>query len=116
MDHLAQAGHMTRHEEVLDSSPFQTEITTSFNLASKTATLVRIVRENGEFPLIISGNCNTAATGATCGLGKKPGVVWFDCHADFNTPETTVGGFLDGMAVSIITGHCWSQLSAAVPG
>jgi arginase len=43
-------------------------------------------------------------------------VCWFDAHADFNTPETTIGGFLDGMAVSMLTGHCWHELTAQVPG
>jgi arginase len=35
------------------------------------------------------------------------GVFWFDAHADFNTPETSPSGFLDGMALAIATGQCW---------
>jgi arginase len=34
-------------------------------------------------------------------------VLWLDAHADFNTPETSPSGFLDGMAVAIAVGHCW---------
>lgn len=114
--HLKRRGHTVRHVEILDTSLFRTEITTSFELGRMTALCVKASKENGAFPIIISGNCNTAAMGATCGLGQIPGVIWFDCHGDFNTPETTIGGFLDGMAISIITGQCWTQLSAAVPG
>ena len=44
------------------------------------------------------------------------GVAWFDAHGDFNTPETTSSGFLDGTALAIITGRCWTQLAATVPG
>jgi arginase len=43
------------------------------------------------------------------------GVLWFDSHGDFNTPETTIGGFLDGMALAIATGQCWRELAAQLP-
>jgi arginase len=43
-------------------------------------------------------------------------VAWFDAHGDFNTPETTTSGFLDGTAVAIITGRCWRQLALTIPG
>jgi len=43
-------------------------------------------------------------------------VLWFDAHGDFNTPESTLGGFLDGMALAIATGRCWTGLAATVPG
>ena len=115
-EHLRKSGNIVHLDEILDSSSFQTETTTSFCLSRMAASSVLTALNNGEFPIIISGNCNTAAMAATCGLGNKPGVIWMDCHADFNTPETTIGGFLDGMAVSILAGHCWKQLSASIPG
>jgi arginase len=43
-------------------------------------------------------------------------VLWFDAHGDFNTPESTIGGFLDGMALAAVTGRCWTGLAATVPG
>jgi arginase len=43
-------------------------------------------------------------------------IVWLDAHGDFNTPETTVSGFLDGMALATATGRCWQNLAASVPG
>jgi arginase len=65
---------------------------------------------------VLAGNCNTAV-GTLAGLGAdSTGVAWFDAHGDFNTPETTSSGFLDGTAVAIITGRCWRQLAATVPG
>jgi arginase len=42
--------------------------------------------------------------------------VWFDAHADFNTPETTTTGFTDGMGLAIAVGHCWKGMAAGVPG
>jgi arginase len=115
-DQLIKSGHTIRHQEIVNTSSFQTEITTSFELGMMTASCVKEAAARDEFPIIVSGNCNTAAMGATCGQEKKPGVIWFDCHADFNTPETTMGGFFDGMALSIIAGQCWTQLSNAIPG
>ena len=75
----------------------------------------------GAFPLLLAGNCNSAV-GVAAGLasggdGAGPvGVVWLDAHGDFNTPETTTGGFLDGMALAMLTGRCWRALAATVPG
>jgi arginase len=72
-------------------------------------------REAGRFPIVLAGNCSTAV-GTLAGLGAgSTGVAWFDAHGDFNTPETTRSGFLDGNAVAIITGRCWTQLAATVP-
>jgi arginase len=43
-------------------------------------------------------------------------VFWFDAHADFNTPDTTISGFLDGMALATVTGRCWPKLASTVRG
>ena len=67
--------------------------------------------------LILSGNCGPAALSAVPALGPRTsGVVWFDAHADFNTPETSASGFLDGMALSILTGRCWRRLAERFDG
>jgi arginase len=45
--------------------------------------------------------------------GLKPlrvGLVYFDAHADFNTPETTLSGMLGGMDVAVATGKCLTRL------
>ena len=46
---------------------------------------------------------------------EEIGLIWFDGHADFNTPETTTSGFLDGMGLAIAVGHCWTQMVRTVP-
>jgi arginase len=47
------------------------------------------------------------------------GVVWFDAHGDFNTPDTTITGYLPGMSLAVITGHCyqncWAQVGDSAP-
>ena len=63
--------------------------------------------------LILSGNCGPAALTAVSALNPRTtGVVWFDAHADFNTPDTSASGFLDGMSLAILTGRCWPALGA----
>jgi len=45
--------------------------------------------------------------------GIKPlrvGLVYFDAHADFNTPETTMSGMLGGMDVAVAAGLCLERL------
>ena len=98
---------------------FPSEIRMAHELHRAVATAVSGALDRESFPLVLSGNCNVAV-GAVAGMRMatrvSPAVCWFDAHADFNTPETTIGGFLDGMAVSMIAGHCWSALIAQVPG
>ncbi|TFG58291.1 MAG: hypothetical protein E4H35_01475 [Candidatus Aminicenantes bacterium] len=45
--------------------------------------------------------------------GVKPlrvGLIYFDAHADFNTPETTLSGMLGGMDVAAAAGLCLTRL------
>jgi arginase len=94
---------------------WRAEIRTAFDLAAGVADCVRTARAAGRFPLVLSGNCN-AAIGVVAGLGPGTAVLWCDAHADFNTPETTTGGFLDGMGLATVTGRCWASMAARVPG
>jgi arginase len=94
---------------------WRAEIGTAFDLARGVARAVNAARAARAFPLVLSGNCGPAAIGCVATEGN-PAVFWFDAHGDFNTPSTTVGGFLDGMALATVTGRCWPQLTRAVPG
>lgn len=116
-EELRAMGHQVRVEHIepaTDSPP--AEIRTAFDLNRVLAARVRSIVAEGGLPVVLAGNCNTAV-GTLAGLSdQEPAVLWFDSHGDFNTPETTTGGFLDGMALAIATGRCWSQLAATVPG
>ena len=92
------------------------EVATAFELDRLVAEQVREAVAEGAFPLVLSGNCNTAV-GTIAGLDAADlGVVWFDAHADFNTPETTTTGFTDGMGLAVAVGHCWKEMARGVPG
>jgi arginase len=112
---LKASGQVVRKTEMLVESGFSTEITTAFEINRKLSEYVREAKEKNEFPIILSGNCNTAI-GTLSGLRDDSGVIWLDCHGDYNTPETTIGGYLDGMALAMLTGACWTQLTASVRG
>lgn len=61
------------------------------------------------FPLVLSGSCS-ASLGVLAGLNEPVGIVWFDAHGDFNTPETTPSGFFDGMPLAVATGLCYRDV------
>jgi len=117
---LAATGHGVSSEILEARSLFRTEITTTFELLEVVAQRVRAAAGSGDLPLVLSGNC-IASVGAVAGLMNPPqeeelGIVWFDGHADFNTPETTTSSSLDGMGLSVALGHCWVQMARTIPG
>jgi arginase len=93
------------------------EVATAFELQGLVSRQVRAAVDEGQLPLVLSGNCNTAAIGSLAGAGPENlGIVWFDAHGEFNTPETTTTGFIDGMGLAIAVGHCWKEMVKGVPG
>jgi arginase len=91
------------------------EVATAFELQGLVSRQVRAAIDERQLPLVLSGNCNTAAVGALAG-SEDLGIVWFDAHGEFNTPETTTSGFIDGMGLSMAVGHCWKEMAQGVPG
>jgi arginase len=71
--------------------------------------LAQAVAAHGAPPLVLAGNCNSCL-GTLAGLHRDAGIIWFDAHGDFNTPETTVSGALEGMSLAIATGGCHQHL------
>jgi arginase len=116
--HLHRQGHTVSAIHIIEDDPARppAEIRTAFELARRLAVSVRSVRAAGHFPLVLSGNCNTAV-GTLSGLTPaRRATFWFDAHGDCNTPETTTSGLLDGMGLAMTTGLCWHHLAATVPG
>jgi arginase len=114
--HLEKCGHAVEASTLLPAGAEPAEIATAFELMRALARRVRQAIVLGRFPLVLSGNCNTAPGTLAALTPHKRAVFWFDAHADCNTPDTTTTGFLDGMALAVALGWCWSQLTATVPG
>ena len=43
-------------------------------------------------------------------------VVWFDAHADLETPQSTTSGYLDGIGGCMLMGECLTNLLESIPG
>jgi arginase len=96
-------------------------------LGHSTASLVARARASGEPVLVVAGD-DTATIGVVAGLqesdgaGRALGIVWFDAHGDFNTPDTSYSGILAGMPLAVIAGLAgprWREAagqSIPVPG
>ena len=121
-DRLRAAGHDVVASLIDAATPFPTEVGTTFALQHSLADAVRTSIDRERFPLVLAGNCSSAL-GTVSGVraaapndASPVGVIWLDAHADFNTPETTTSGFLDGMALAALAGRCWHGMTAAIPG
>lgn len=101
-------------EEIEPGGTWRSEISTSFELYRLLAK--RIAASPDVRPIVLAGNCG-ASIGAAAGVGTDDlAVIWFDAHGDFNTPETSMSGYLDGMGLSVLTGRCFVPLAATIPG
>jgi arginase len=81
------------------------------------ANLVLEIREQGRTPLVLGGD-HSIAVGTVSGVaesfrrqGKKIGLLWFDAHADFNTPEISPSGNVHGMPMASIMGYGAPELT-----
>jgi arginase len=79
------------------------------------ASLVESSCAAGEVPLVLGGD-HSLALGVFGGLARVHGpvaTIWFDAHADCNTPETTPSGNVHGMGLSGALGWGGERFSAS---
>ncbi len=72
---------------------------------------VESILEAGDLPLVLGGD-HSIAIGSISGFSsycrqrnQTPGLIWFDAHADMNTPETSPSGNIHGMPLAVLLGH-----------
>jgi arginase len=70
-----------------------------------------------ELPIILGGD-HSIAIGSLSGVSsycrnhnRSLGLIWFDAHADMNTPETTPSGNIHGMPLAVLLGYGASELT-----
>ena len=115
VDALTIAGHDVAVEDIgRVGAEQEREIATGFAVCNAVSGEVRIAIDRGRFPIVLAGNCLTSA-GAVAGAGADA-IIWADQHGDLNTPETSIYGFLDGMALATVLGLCWRPMASAIPG
>ncbi|ELZ18066.1 arginase [Haloterrigena salina JCM 13891] len=61
---------------------------------------------DGEFPLVLGGD-HSVAIGSMRGSAREAdlGAIWFDAHADLNTPKTSPSGNVHGMPLAATLGR-----------
>jgi arginase len=75
------------------------------------ATEVHSILKAGEMPIVLGGD-HSIAIGSIAGVSayfrerdETLGLIWFDAHADMNTPETTPSGNIHGMPLAALLGY-----------
>ncbi len=75
------------------------------------ATQVEQIVDAGELPITIGGD-HSIAIGSLAGVTKafrkrdeRLGLIYFDAHADMNTPDTTPSGNIHGMPLAVLLGY-----------
>jgi arginase len=75
------------------------------------------IMEANELPLILGGD-HSIAIGSIAGVAsyfqkrsESLGLIWFDAHADMNTPETTPSGHIHGMPLGALLGYGAPELT-----
>jgi arginase len=94
--------------------PVPNEVADSFDVIRSVRSAVSEAVADGRFPLVLAVNCFTSL-GTVAGVRRNVGVVWFDAHGDFHTPQSTPTGFLDGMGLAMLTGDGWDEMRAGLP-
>lgn len=69
-------------------------------------------------PLIVAGTCaaSLATLPAAAAHAGDTVVLWFDAHADFHTPSSTMSGYLGGMVLAAACGFWNSGHGAGLTG
>ena len=124
-DHLIEMGYtlrdlgniaITRPTSVAESTnktKYLREIMATFQVA---VPAVKSILDNGSFPVILGGDHSIAIatfSGVASHFHERSqdlGLIWFDAHADINTPETSPSGNIHGMPLSILLGEGPNEL------
>lgn len=68
---------------------------------------------DGVVPLVLGGD-HSIGIGSLAGIatdGKRRGVIWFDTHGDYNSPDTTRSGNIHGMPLAVANGIGANELT-----
>jgi arginase len=81
------------------------------NACEELAREVEAILTGGHLPLVLGGD-HSIAIGSFGGAasyykerGETLGLIWFDAHADMNTPESTPSGNIHGMPLATLLGY-----------
>jgi arginase len=123
LDRLREAGWTVHASEVRAPGEGAARAPIVAEVSRAIARAVAAARSRGRFPLVLSGGC-LAAVGVVAGLerdagdigdvGGDVGLVWIDAHGDLNTPESSLSGYWDGMALAAVCGRSLPEVYEGV--
>ena len=100
--------------EVDDKLKYVREISSA---CEELAAEVEKILDGGQLPLILGGD-HSIAIGSFAGVvahfkkqDQTVGLIWFDAHADMNTPESTPSGNIHGMPLATLLGYGTPELT-----
>jgi arginase len=87
------------------------------NACEQLADEVEAILQADELPLVVGGD-HSIAIGSFSGAAsyfkqhdETLGLIWFDAHADMNTPESTPSGNIHGMPLAALLGYGTPELT-----
>jgi arginase len=103
-DSVGASDNVKRH----GNAQFLKEISETCNVLAKR---VESLLQEGYLPIVLGGD-HAIAAGSISGVSKffkaqegEWGLLWFDAHADMNTPETSPSGHVHGMPLAALLGY-----------
>lgn len=105
-DRFGHEDVLTENESIYnrENNSFAKRIENVFNQCKRLANHVKVNLQEGNFPIVISGD-HSSALGTISGMKaanptKKVGVVWIDAHGDLHSPYTSPSGNIHGMPLA----------------
>jgi arginase len=119
-DHIVEMGYKFRDlgnvdvtrpttvAEATSKTKYLQEMLSTFQVA---VPAVKSILDEGSFPVVLGGD-HSIAIATFSGVAahfqersQEVGLIWFDAHADINTPESSPTGNIHGMPLSILLGE-----------
>ena len=109
--------HLDRPEVVPDEEEKLKYVAEISNACEQLAKRVKDILDAGQLPIVLGGD-HSIAIGSFAGVAahykqrqETIGLIWFDAHADMNTPETTPSGNIHGMPLAALLGYGAPELT-----
>jgi arginase len=110
------------HVPIRESLPLKVQqekyLTPIKELCENLASITEAILDRQHIPLVIGGD-HSIAIGSVSGVlrhfekqNQHVGMVWFDAHADANTPDTSPSGNIHGMPLAVLIGKGHPELTA----
>lgn len=117
-EQLHKAGHDVVEMTLFAEGDEGEELAGGFQLARDIGGAIDVAREAGDLPVVLCGSCALASVGVAASKlgGDETGILWCDAHPDLNTPETSISGLFEGMALAAATGRAWQTMATEIGG